>query len=115
MKYHGDDGAIKIVPQHSDIVGTSTTPANTVFLAIDECGNSIAETKILGTAHDAWTACEAMKRKCGNYWKDEVDWTDKLGWKHGEAEFNVTHQLAGLETMDMFKHHWYVKKFVVDT
>ncbi|KAI4658378.1 uncharacterized protein J4E79_006783 [Alternaria viburni] len=58
----GDDSDIKIELQHSDIVGTSITPANTVFLAIDECGDSIVETKISGTAHDAWAACEAMKR-----------------------------------------------------
>ena len=115
MRYHGDDGAIKIVPQHSDIVGTSTTFGNTVFLAIDECDNSIVETKILGTAHDAWVACEAMKRKRGNYWKDEVEWADDRGCKHGEAEFNVSHQLAGWDTIGMFQHHWYVKKFVVDT
>jgi len=127
VKYHGDDGAIKIVPQHSDIVGTSTTFANTVFLAIDDCGNRIVETNILGTAHDAWAACEAMKHKCGDYWEDEKEWTDNNGRKHGEAEFNITtsstpaeggdnvsQQLFGLRTTGLLKHHWYVKEVVID-
>ncbi|KAI4631866.1 uncharacterized protein J4E87_002573 [Alternaria ethzedia] len=124
--YIGIDNAIKIVPQHSDMVGAFANPANTVFLAIDECDNNIVDTRILGTAHDAWTACKAMKLKCGDYWKDEKEWTDNNGCKHGEAEFNITtsstprqvgdhvsQQLAGLRTTGMLKHHWYVKEFVV--
>ncbi|KAI4684600.1 uncharacterized protein J4E88_004040 [Alternaria novae-zelandiae] len=125
--YIGIDKAIKIVPQHSDMVGAFANPANAVFLAIDECDNNIVDTRILGTAHDAWAACEAMKRKCGDYWKDEKEWTDNNGCKHGEAEFNITtsstptevgdnvsQQLAGLRTTGMLKHHWYVKEVVID-
>ena len=129
-RYGGNDCNFKIVPQHGDIVGTSTNfthTTHTVFLAIDACGNSIVETNILGTAHDAWAACKSMKRRYGSYWKDEREWTDNNGCKHGEAEFNITtsstptevgdnvsQQLAGLRTTGMLKHHWYVKEVVID-
>ncbi|KAI4647917.1 hypothetical protein J4E93_004328 [Alternaria ventricosa] len=126
-KFAGNDHNIKVVPQMSNIFRKSTTPATTVYLAIDECGNRIVETNILGTAHGAWAACEAMKRRYGSYWKDEREWTDNNGCKHGEAEFNITtsstptevgdnvsQQLAGLRTTGMLKHHWYVKKVVID-
>ena len=115
IRYVGNDSDIKIVSQHSHVAGASKTPARVAFLAIDACDDEIVEANVLRTAHDAWAACEAMKRKCGNYWKDEIEWTDNRGCKHGETEFNVSHQLAGLETKGIFKHHWYVEKFVVVT
>lgn len=66
IKYVGDSSDVEIVTQHSDIAGTSTTSAQTVFVAVDASGSSIVETTISGTADDAWAACEVMKRKRGH-------------------------------------------------
>jgi len=58
----------------------------------------------------------AFKRKRGgkddSKWIDEKSWTDANGCRHLQSVYDTGRLRRKLDVF--FKHHWYVKGFVVD-
>jgi len=115
-KYGTMDGEIVIAHKSLHPSNNNTVTLNTIYVAIDAAGSSLVESGLCATKDQAWNLCVVFKRKRGgnddSKWIDEKNWTDANGCRHLKSVYDAGRLRWKLDVF--FKHHWYVKGFVVD-
>jgi hypothetical protein len=119
-EYPSRKGTLKVVPK--EIQGDSgKMPVNgVVYVALDAGSCLVIESEVFTAEERAWEACLQFRTKRAgsdnSKWIHEKRWTGKDGLRHARAEYNhgLGSSVGPLNSIGLFKHHWYVGAFKID-